>query len=157
MKTFFHFIKAMYAAFVAYKRGIYFTAHDNNEVMWQLSLHSKYCPGLADFDLKDPEDGSMFTHGGASKSWKPFEDGYNGERFYERRFSPNFLKDQVLAEMHVLKTELHKEKGLHPMENYQQIQELSMDIWAKTQEEMEQRQSVRCFDPDKSTGRAVLL
>lgn len=157
MKIFFHFIKAMYAALIAYKRGIYFTARDSDKAFWQLSLHSKYCPGLADFDLKDPENGSMFTHGGSSKSWKPFIEVYDGSTQYEQRFNENFLRDKVLAEMHVLKMELHKEKGFNLLDDYERIAALENDIWKKTEEEMEQREATKSFDPNCTTGRKVLL
>lgn len=157
MKTFFHFIKAMYAAFIAYKRGIYFTARDNNEVMWQLSLHSKYCPGLADFDLKNPEKGSMFTHGGNSRTWEPFNDEYSGERFYEVRFNENFCRKEVLAELHVLQMELRKSKGLHAFDDLDEIKLLDKEIWARTEIELKERKSVMCHDPNRITGRKVLL
>tara|TARA_B100000579_G_scaffold438049_1_gene471428 strand:- start:10491 stop:10922 length:432 start_codon:yes stop_codon:yes gene_type:complete len=142
----------MYAALIAYKKGIYFTAHDD-EALWQLSLHSRYCPGLADFDLKQPKDGSMFTHGGASRSWSPLEG--DGE-YYEQVFNGNFLKDQVLAELAVWQKELKKAKGLHPMEDYDRIIKLEKEIWKKTEELMKERESVRCFDPDRTTGKDML-
>ena len=154
MRKLFHFIKAMYAALIAYKKGIYFTAADDRALN-QLSLHSRYCPGLADFDLKDPQNGAMFTHGGSSRSWEPFE-SHDGSIHYERRFNENFLRDQVLAELAVWQKELKEAKGLHPMEDYDRIKDLEKEIWEKTEILMKERESVKCFDPNRTTGKDVL-
>ena len=62
----------------------------------------------------------------------------------------------MLAELSVWQKELKEAKGLHPMEDYDRIIELEKEIWKKTEELMKQRESVRCFDPNRTTRKDML-
>ena len=136
MKNFFHFFKAMWAALIAYKRGIYFVAYDAN-AFWQLSLHSKFFPGLADFDLKDPENGSMHSRANIHVWDKVEEDDYTGWR---QRYVRNFDKDAVIRELVIVKKLLKEERpDLGHREIYEMCEEYRKD-----------QETLRGLNPDKS-------
>lgn len=139
----FHFFKAMWAAIRAYRRGVYFTARGDN-AFWQLSLHSKYYPGLADFDLKDPENGSMYSRGNAHV-WDKVKDG--DDTYWKQRYVRNFDKDRVLSELVIVKRLLKKAR---PDLDHK-------DIYKLTEAYLKEQESVRCQDPDKSYQTGELL
>jgi hypothetical protein len=146
MKKFTHFFKAMWAAIIAYKRGVYFTTQDQ-EAFWQLSLHSKFFPGLMDFDLRDPENGSAHCKGNAL-TWEKVED--DGATYWKQRYIPNFDKDSVIRELCITRDLLAKERKIA-------MEELNAELHQLSENRKKEQDAVRTRDDVSFQNKACLL